>query len=241
MNRVTRFFGSTLGQKAMVAVTGVILFGFVIGHMLGNLKTFMGNDAQGVPHIDTYAHFLRTMGEPLLPYGVMLWIVRIILLGALVLHVVTAIHLARLNRAARPIRYHHRHVLVTSTVAARTMLVSGVLLLLFVVVHILQFTTGTIQLTPIEPDTVYANLYHAFGEWFIALFYVIAMGLLGFHLYHGAWSLFQSLGIDNPDRNRGLRLTAAATAVILVVGFSAVPLLFVVGVMPSPPAAEAVP
>ena len=90
-------------------------------------------------------------------------------------------------------------------------------------------------------SAVYANLYHAFGVWFIVLFYVIAMVLLGFHLYHGAWSLFQSLGIDNPDRNRGLRLAAAAAAVILVVGFSAVPLLFVAGVMPSPPAAETVP
>ena len=234
MQRLTRFFTSTLGQKAVVAVTGVILFGFVILHMLGNLKTFTGNDDQGVPHIDTYAHFLRTMGEPMLPYGFALWIVRIILLGALVLHVATTIRLARLNRTARPIRYHHRHVLVTSTAAARTMLVSGILLLLFVVVHILQFTTGTIQISPVEPHTVYVNLYHAFGVWFIALFYVIAMVLLGFHLYHGAWSLFQSLGIDNPDRNRGLRLTAAAAAVILVVGFCAVPVLFIAGVMPSP-------
>ncbi len=234
MKRVTRFFASTLGQKAMVAVTGVILFGFVIMHMLGNLKAFTGDDADGVPHIDTYAHFLRTMGEPMLPYGVALWIVRIILAGALVLHVATAIHLARLNRTARPIRYHHRPVAVTSTVAAKTMLASGILLLLFIVVHILQFTTGTIQITPIEPHTVYANLYHAFDVWFIAVFYVIAMGLLGLHLYHGAWSLFQSLGIDNPDRNRGLRLAAVAAAVILAVGFSAVPLLFVIGVMPSP-------
>ena len=234
MKRVTRFFASTLGQKAVVAVTGVILFGFVILHMLGNLKTFTGHDARGVPHIDAYAHFLRTMGEPMLPYGFALWTVRIILLAALVLHVATAIRLAALNRAARPIRYHHRHVPMTSTVAARTMLASGMLLLVFVVIHILQFTTGTIQITPIEPHTVYANLYHAFGVWFIALFYVIAMGLLGFHLYHGAWSLFQSLGIDNPDRNRGLRLAAGASAIILVVGFSVVPLLFVVGAMPSP-------
>ncbi len=235
MGRASRFLGSTLGMKAVVAVTGVILFGFVILHMLGNLKALTGMDAQGVPHIDTYGRFLRTMGEPLLPHGLALWSVRIVLVVALVLHVGIVIRLETRNRSARPIRYHHRQVLVESTVAARTMLVTGVLLLLFVVIHVLQFTTGTIQVTPIEPEQVYANLYNAFAAWFIALFYVIAMGLLGLHLYHGVWSLFQTLGIDNPDRNRPLRLTAVMTAVILFLGFCSVPLLFFMGAMPEPP------
>ena len=222
-------------MKAVVAVTGVILLGFVLLHMLGNLKALTGKDAQGVPHIDTYGRFLRTMGEPLLPHGFALWSVRIVLLVALVLHVGMVMRLETQNRAARPIRYHHRLVLVESTVAARTMLVTGMLLLVFIVIHVLQFTTGTIQVTPIEPEQVYTNLYNAFTVWFIALFYVIAMGLLGLHLYHGVWSLFQTLGIDNPDRNRGLRLTAVMTAVILFLGFCSVPLLFVMGTMPEPP------
>ena len=237
MGRAIKFLGSTLGMKAVVAVTGVILFGFVVLHMLGNLKTFTGNDTQGVPHIDIYARFLRTMGEPLLPHGFALWSMRIVLLVALLLHVATVIMLQARNRAARPIPYQHREVREVSTVAARTMLASGVLVLVFAVIHVLQFTTGTIQITPIEPEHVYANLYHAFSAWFITLFYVIVMGVLAFHLYHGVWSLFQTLGLDNPDRNRGLRLFAALAAIVLLLGFCSAPVLFYLGVMPEPPAA----
>ncbi len=236
MDRIKRLYRSTLGKKAVVAVTGVVLFGFVFMHMLGNLKTFTGADADGVPHIDEYAHFLRTMGEPMLPHGFALWSVRVVLLVALMLHVVAVIQLAARNRAARPVAYQHRHVLVESTLAARSMLWTGVLVLVFVVVHILQFTTGTIEITPFVPEQVYANLYHAFQNWFIVLFYVVAMGLLGLHLLHGAWSLFQTLGLDNPDRNRGLLLFAAAAAAIIFLGFCAVPALFFVGAMPDPPA-----
>ena len=220
-----------------MAVTGVVLFGFVLLHMLGNLKTFTGRDAEGVPHIDTYAHFLRTMGEPLLPHGFALWTTRIVLLVALVLHVALVIRLQARNRAARPIGYHHRPAREVSTAAARTMLVSGLLLLVFVVIHVLQFTTGTIDITPIVPEHVYANLHNAFGVWYIVLFYVIAMGVLGFHLYHGVWSLFQTLGIDNPDRNRGLRLSAALATVLILLGFCSAPVLFYFGLLPAPPEA----
>ena len=236
MERAKRFLSSTLGMKAVVAMTGVILFGFVVLHMIGNLKTFTGSDDNGIPHIDEYAHFLRTMGEPMLPHGFALWATRIVLTVALLLHVGMVIALQRRNRAARPIGYDHRPVRAVSSVAARTMLVSGVGILVFVIIHLLQFTTGTIQLTPIVPEQVYANLYNAFTVWFVALFYVVAMGLLGFHLYHGVWSLFQTLGVDNPDRNRMLRLSAAIAAVGVVAGFSSVPLLFTLGLMPAPPA-----
>ena len=234
MDRAKKFLSSTLGMKAAVAVTGVILFGFVVLHMIGNLKTFTGTNDNGVPHIDDYAHFLRTMGEPMLPHGFALWATLLVLIVALLLHVGMVIALQRRNSAARPVDYDHRPVRVVSSFAARTMLVSGVLILVFVIIHLLQFTTGTIQLTPIVPEQVYANLYNAFAVWFVALFYVIAMGLLGFHLYHGVWSLFQTLGVDNPDRNRVLRLFAVVTAVGLVVGFSSVPLLFTLGLMPAP-------
>ena len=200
----------------------------------------LGSDAEGVPHIDSYAHFLRTMGEPMLPYGAALWVTRIILVVALVLHVVTVIQLAVRNRAARPIRYQ-RHVHVESTWAARTMLVSRMLLLVFVVIHVLQFTTGTIQIRPIVPETVYANLFETFAVWYVVAFYVIAMGLLGFHLYHGTWSLFQSLGYDNPDRNRGLRLFAAGSALIIFLGFCSVPVFIILGAMPEPPPATTAP
>ena len=234
MSRLIQLYRTTLGKKAVVAVTGIILFGFVALHMLGNLKTFVGADPGGAPAIDTYAHFLRTMGEPLLPHGFALWTMRIILVIALVLHVWTSIHLAHHNRSARLDRYVRENQ-TESTLAARTMVGSGVLLLVFVVIHVLQFTTGTIDITPIVPETVYANLYHAFREWLIVLLYIAAMALLAVHLYHGAWSLFQTLGLDNPDRNRALRVFASVSAVVLFLGFCSVPVLFLLGVMPGSP------
>lgn len=237
MSRGTRFLSSTLGTKVVVAVTGIILLGFVLLHMLGNLKTFTGSDAHGVPHIDVYARFLRTMGEPMVPERFALWSTRAILVAALVLHVGMVLRLQAINRAARPISYKYRQQRVVSTVAARTMLLTGVLILVFVVIHILHFTTGSLPVVPeVVPEEVYANLSRAFGVWYVAVFYVIATGLLGFHLYHGAWSMFQTVGLDNPDRNRALRWAAALAAVIVVLGFCSVPLLFIIGVMP-----EAVP
>ncbi len=233
MYRIIQLYRSTIGKKAIVAITGVVLFGFVVLHMLGNLKALTGNDDDGTPHVDMYAHFLRTMGEPMLPYGTAIWATRVILLLSLVLHLVAVIQLAKRNRAARPIRYA-RPVYVETTPAARGMLVTGLLLLGFVVVHIFHFTIGTPEITPIEPGHVYANLYHAFGVWYIALFYLLAMVMLGSHLYHGAWSLFQTLGLDNPDRNRPLRLFAAVAAALLFLGFISIPILFYLGVMPDP-------
>jgi len=237
MSRLVQLYRSTIGKKFVVAITGIVLFGFVVMHMAGNLKAFTGNASDGVPHVDIYAHFLRTMGEPMLPYAVALWIVRIILLISLILHVVTVLDLVAINRAARNVGYAG-HDYDQSTWPARMMMFSGILLLIFVIFHILQFTTGTINVTPIIEGKVYANLYHAFHKWFFALIYVVAMALLAVHLYHGAWSLFQTIGIDNPDRNRGLRMFAAVAAAILFIGFSSVPVLFYMNAMPDPPAAE---
>ena len=233
MHRLRLLYRTTLGKKAIVAITGVVLFGFVVTHVLGNLKVFTGNADDGTPHIDVYAQFLRTMGEPMLPHGTALWTVRIILLVSFALHVAVVIQLAKQNHQARPIEYA-QHVHAQSNRNARVMLISGLLLIVFLIVHILQFTTGTIDITPIIHGEVYANLYDAFQKWFFTLFYVVAMALLGSHLYHGAWSLFQTLGLDNPDRNRGLRLFAAISAVVVFVGFCAVPVLFFVGVLPAP-------
>ncbi len=238
MSRLVQLYRSTPGRKAVVAVTGIVLFGFVTLHMLGNLKMFGGADARGIPHIDAYARFLRTMGDPLLPRGAALWTMRVILLAAVLLHVYTSIGLAAINRAARPVRYE-RYVPVQSTVAARSMLATGLLVLAFAVLHILHFTTGTIRITPFEPEHVYANVHGSFRVWFIAAFYVAAVAALGMHLYHGVWSLFQTLGLDNPDRNRGFRALAAASAIIVFLGFASVPVLVFVGALPQPPGAAA--
>ena len=233
MRRFIRLYQTTVGKKFIVSVTGIILFGFVAMHMAGNLKAFTGNTAEGVPHIDVYAHFLRTMGEPMIPSGVVLWSVRAVLLVSLVLHVFVVAQLVKRNRAARPIRYHGQQY-DRATWSARLMLVSGIFLLIFVVLHVLHFTTGTINITPIVHGAVYANLFHAFENWFFVVPYIAATALLGLHLYHGAWSLFQSLGIDNPDRNRGLRVFATVFALLLFVGFSSVPAIFFIGGLPSP-------
>ena len=237
MQRIFALYQSSLGKKAVVAVTGLILYGFVLGHMLGNLKVFTGNDAAGEPHIDIYAHFLRTMGEPLVPYSFLLWIARVVLLIAIVLHVYTVIVLARKNHAARKHDYaQHDYSQASNT--ARWMMISGTLLLLFVIFHLAQFTFGVVGGARFIEGEVYANLYYAFQRWFFAGLYIFVMGGLALHVHHGVWSLFQTLGLDNPDRNGAFRLLATLSSIGLFIGFAAVPVLFYLGVMPLPPATE---
>lgn len=234
MSRLRSLLGSFVGMKAVVAVTGAILFGFLVLHVLGNLKTFLGRTPDGVPDVDVYARFLRTMGEPLFPYSSILWMVRIVLLVALVLHVVSVVQLTKMNRAARPVEYVRFRTRET-TPAAKWMLISGSLILVFVIFHLAQFTFGIVPLSSFQHGAVYANLYHAFTLPYMAIGYVAAMAIVGSHLFHGVWSFFQTLGIDNPDRNRMLRGFALAAAVLLFIGFSSVPVLFLTGVMPVPP------
>ena len=233
MKRAQLIYNSLIGKKFIAAITGVILLGFLLGHVAGNLKAFAPDEASGIPAIDEYAHFLRTMGHPILPNNFGLWGARIVLLGSLILHVVVVVQLAMINRSARPQGYAKQKY-KASSLSARYMLVSGTLLLCFIVFHILHFTTGTIQLGEFEHGKVYSNLYHSFAWWPIALVYVVAMCVVGFHLYHGIWSLFQTLGLDNPDRNKMLRGLAMAVTLALVIGFSSLPLSFMSGAMGEP-------
>jgi succinate dehydrogenase / fumarate reductase cytochrome b subunit len=234
LRRILYLYRSVVGKKVIVAVTGVILLGFLVGHVAGNLKVFLPEPTPGVPDIDVYAHFLRTIGEPLIPEGALLWSTRIVLGLALILHVICILQLALINRRARPVGYV-KLTYVESTVPARWMLVTGSLLLVFVVLHILHFTTGNLDPARFSPGAVYANLHRAFELWYYVGFYAVSMALVSLHLYHGAWSLFQSLGIDNPDRNRGLRLLALLLAIGLFIGFSLVPLAFFSGTLEPPP------
>ena len=235
MNQIQRFYGSSIGKKFVVAVTGVILFGFIAMHMAGNLKVFTGNTPSGVPHIDEYALFLQTLGAPMLPKMMGLWIARAVLLVCLVLHVVTVILLSQQNRRARPIPYV-RSEKQAASVASRLMMVSGLVILAFIPFHILQFTTGNIQIgnRTFVHGHVYSNLYGGFSVWYGALGYAIVVALVGFHLFHGLWSLFQTLGLDNPDRNNKIRAFSIVFSVIVSVGFVLVPLAFITGLMPSP-------
>lgn len=230
MNRIQALYATTIGKKFIAAITGLILFGFLAGHVAGNLKVFTGSTAEGVPHIDEYAHFLRIAGEPLVPANFVLWGARVVLLASVVLHVVVVIQLALLSQEARPVNYV-KSTKKAATLPALYMMFSGTLILGFIIFHILHFTTGTIQIGEFEHGYVYNNLASSFGHWWVALFYIFVMVVLGFHLNHGIWSLFQTLGLDNPDRNQLLRMLATGLTVAIILGFIAVPLSFMTGIL----------
>ncbi len=226
-------WGSTIGKKLIVGVTGVILAAYVILHMLGNLKALQGNGDGGESSIDKYAEWLRTFGQPAIPREGILWGARAVLLAALIIHIVGIWQLIQRNREARPDGYQHPKRIQRS-LASRTMAASGFILLAFIIFHILQFTTLTIEPTPLGAGTVYANVYNAFQEWWLVVIYVAAVIVLGYHLRHALWSVLQTHGFDKPNRNRAFRGGATATAVAVTVGFAAVPIAFLIGVMPEP-------
>ena len=225
MGRVRTLLRTAVGLKFVVAVTGLVLFGWVAMHMLGNLKTFLGAE-----EIDAYAAGLKTLGSPFVPHEFALWGVRLLLLLCVVLHVGAAAMLTARNRAARPVAYAS-YVPKASTLPARFMMVSGGILLVYVFLHVLHLTTGTILPDEFEEGRVYGNLSRSFAIGAVALSYVAAVAVLAFHLYHGVWSLFQTLGLDNPDRNRKLRAFAAGSAIALFVGFASVPVAFLMGAL----------
>jgi succinate dehydrogenase / fumarate reductase, cytochrome b subunit len=230
-HRLRALWQSTIGKKYVAAVTGILLAGFVVAHMLGNLKALEG-PGNGHAALDRYSHFLRTIGSPVLPHDFALWVERIVLFTALVLHLTVVTQLYRRNRAARSRDHRPKHI--RSTIAARTMPLTGVLILVFVIFHVLQFTTRTIHPTPLAGGTVYANAYHAFQEWWIVLIYIGAVVLLGFHMNHALWSGAQTAGVDNPDRNWFWRRLASAVTLLTVIGFALVPTLYWTGALPKP-------
>ena len=219
MNRALRFYQAAIGKKAVMGVTGLIGIGFVIGHMAGNLLVFRGPQA-----MNAYSRFLKSTGE-------LLWIVRFVLIGAVILHVVAAWQLTVQNRAARPVGYVDRKPQVT-TFASRTMRWGGALLLLFIVLHILHFTTGTLTPTGKFYETdVYTNVVSSFRLWWVSLFYVVSMIALGLHLYHGSWSSVRSLGIAPPSKDPLHRKVALAIAIIVWLGFTAIPVAVFAGLI----------
>jgi succinate dehydrogenase / fumarate reductase, cytochrome b subunit len=228
---VVRLWRTSIGKKTAVAVTGLILVGYLVLHMAGNLAVFSG--AGDDPRIDQYSHWLREFGTPLLPYAFFLWVVRVLLLSALVIHITGIVQLRKRNLAAKPLGY--KPARIGRSWAARTMMITGPLLLAFIVFHILQFTTLTINVGgDMEEGAVYQNLHDAFSTWWVAVLYLLALGVVGFHLRHGIWSLFQTLGIDSPQRNGALRLTGTLLTAIIVVGFALVPIFMWTGVLPAP-------
>ncbi len=222
---------TTIGKKTFVAVSGSILVAYLVLHMAGNLWSLAG-PGSGEPQIDVYAEWLRTFGGPLIPEDGILWAVRLILLTALIVHVVGVVQLKQRNRAARPQAFPARRI--GRSWESRLMMVSGTAILAFLIFHILQFTTLTIDVTPLTKGAIYANLYNAFQEWYFVLIYLVAVVLVGAHLRHALWSLFQTLGLDNPERNQQIRTGASVLTVILVAGFASVPILFYSGALGAP-------
>ena len=219
MNRAVRFYRTAIGKKAVMAVTGLIGIVFVVGHMAGNLLAFAGPE-----ELNAYAHFLQSTGE-------LLWIMRIGLIAAVILHVIAAVQLTQQNRAARPEGYVKREPQV-STWASRTMRWGGVLLLVFIVLHILHFTTGDWRPTgSFVKEDVYGNIVGSFRIWWVTLFYVVSMIALGMHLYHGAWSSVRSLGLSQPSPRPLHRTVALGVAVILWLGFTSVPVAVFLGLI----------
>jgi succinate dehydrogenase cytochrome b subunit len=217
---IRAFWDSSVGKKAVMAVTGLIGIGYVILHMIGNLQVF-----QGGARLNAYAALLHG------PLNELLWVARVVLIVAVVLHVVAAWQLTQRDRAARPVAYRTRQPQV-STFASRTMRWGGVLLLVFIVVHVLHFTTGTVRPTgEFVPGDVYHNVVGSFRLWWVTLFYVAAMVALGFHLYHGAWSSVRTLGAAPPTRNLRNRPVAIVVAVIVAAGFCLVPVAVFFGLV----------
>ena len=210
MRWLWKFWESTVGKKAVMAVTGIMLVGFVFVHMLGNLQMFSGADA-----MNGYSAFLKSTGE-------LLWVARAGLLAAVVLHIISAYQLTMINRAARPVDYARREPAV-STLASKTMRWGGVLLLFFIVYHLNHFTTGWFH--PAFSHTgVYGNVIVGFRSGWVVTLYVVAMAFLGLHLFHGAWSGFRTLGLAKPSLSPIQRSFALWLAIVVWAGFTAVPL-----------------
>jgi succinate dehydrogenase / fumarate reductase, cytochrome b subunit len=226
------FYRSAIGKKWVMALTGLGIIVFVLAHMVGNWKIFLP-DVDGVPDIDIYAEALRELLVPFLPAHVALWILRTGLIVAFLLHIHAAYSLTLMNRRARPEDYQGPRTYVAANYASRTMRWSGVIFAAFLLFHLADLTWG---IQPMAPETwargeVYANFIATFSRAPVTAFYVIAMVLLGLHLYHGAWSMFQSLGINHPRFNNLRRYFAIGLAVLVTVGNAIMPLAVYFGLV----------
>ncbi|MGD2216709.1 MAG: succinate dehydrogenase cytochrome b subunit [Gemmatimonadales bacterium] len=219
-SRVAAFFASTVGMKIVMAVTGIVLVLFVIGHMIGNLQVYLGREA-----LNHYAELLRELG-----HGGLIWVVRGGLLAAVLLHIWSATALTLGSWAARPIGYRRRQQWTESTYASRTMRWGGPILLIFIVYHLLHFTTGTVHGDFVVGD-VYYNVIAGFSVPWVSGFYIFAQLALGLHLYHGVWSMLQTLGLSHASYNRVRLVISVLIALVVVIGNISIPVAVLAGVV----------
>jgi succinate dehydrogenase cytochrome b subunit len=217
---------STIALKLLMAASGVVFIGFVLVHMYGNLKAFSGHDAY-----NEYAAHLRSIGEPELPHEGMLWAIRVVLVGALVVHVACAVVLWRRAAKARTSRYVVKRNL-SSTFSSRMMRWGGLTIVLFLVWHLLNFTIGKVNVAGGSTDDPYDLLVDSFEVWWLTVIYLVAMVALGMHLRHGVWSAAQTLGLTNNARaRRNANVLGVLLAVVIAGGFSLVPIFTLFGVI----------
>jgi succinate dehydrogenase cytochrome b subunit len=218
MIRVRALWTSSVGKKAVMAVTGLIMLAYLITHVLANLLIF-----QGPEKINAYSRFLHGTGGAL-------WAARLVLLAAVGLHIVAAVQLASRRRAARPIGYAAGRESQVSTLASRTIRWGGALILVFLVYHILHFTLGTVHPSFVEGDP-YHNVVAGFSNPLVVLFYEVALVAVGLHLYHGIWSSGRSLGLSSPSPQPLRRQLALALSLMVWVGFTIIPIAVYAGVV----------
>jgi succinate dehydrogenase / fumarate reductase cytochrome b subunit len=206
-----------------MAVTGIVLLGYVLLHMLGNLKFYLGAE-----EINLYAEALRDLGGHIIPRTYVLWALRLALALAFILHVHAAFSLTLMNRRARPIGYQAPRHYIVANVAARTMRWTGVIILVYLAFHLLDLTWGAANPDFARGD-VYHNMVASLERWWSAIIYVVANIALAIHIYHGAWSMFQSMGINHPRINQSRRWFATAFAAVILVGNLSFPVLIATG------------
>ncbi len=226
INRAVRFYEAPIGKKAVMAITGLILFGYIVGHLIGNLQIYASDPDQ----INRYAAFLHNPAN-LIP----LWAIRAFLFVALVLHIVSSVQLWSQNRAARPVRYIKKDD-VPASYAARTMIWSGPIVAAFVVFHVLHLTVGSVlPLEDVNGNAAMPNVHHnviaGFQNYWVSGFYIVAMILLCMHLYHGLWSMFQSMGIGEPRYTPALKRGAAVVAILIAIGNCSIPIAVMLGLL----------
>ena len=224
MRRVYSLYRTSVGKKYTMAVSGAIFVLFVIAHMFGNLKVYLGPEA-----FNHYAEGLREFGEPFLGYEWFLWVFRAALIAALLIHVLAAWQTSRQSWAARGQKYR-KHDKLVFHYASRTMRWGGVVLFLFILFHLLHLTTGTLH-----PDFIPGDAYHNFVTGFRSLpvvaVYTVAMIALGLHLYHGTWSAFQTMGFDGPRISRWREPIALGVALIVVLANLSFPVAVLTGII----------
>jgi succinate dehydrogenase / fumarate reductase cytochrome b subunit len=227
---IADLYSTAVGKKYAMAITGLMLVGFVLAHMIGNLKMYLG-----ASHLNDYAEFLRNLLVPILPRTVLLWLLRFGLIGAVLVHLHAAVTLTRLNREARSVKYQGPRDYVAANFASRTMRWTGIIVLLFVLWHLADLTWGTTNAIGtsgvFHRGDAYGNVVRSFNRVPVAVLYIVANIALGTHLFHGVWSLFQSMGWNNPRFTKWRRHIATGIAALIVVGNVSFPIAVLAGVV----------